>query len=63
MKKVVGKLNPAIKGFEASCFDGVYITGDVSAEDFAAIQSQRLTQKGEDDASNSRLALQNHQDE
>jgi amidophosphoribosyltransferase len=63
MKKVVGKLNPAIKGFEASCFDGVYITGDVSPEDFAAIQSQRLTQKGEDEASNSRLALQSHQDE
>ena len=63
MKKVVGKLNPNIKGFEASCFDGVYITGDVSAEDFAAIQSQRLTQKGEDEASNSRLALQSHQDE
>ena len=63
MKKVVGKLNQAIKGFEASCFDGVYITGDVSAEDFAAIQSQRLTQKGEEDAINSRLALQGHQDE
>ena len=63
MKKVVGKLNPNIQGFEASCFDGVYITGDVSAEDFAAIQSQRLTQKGEEDAINSRLALQSHQDE
>ena len=63
MKRVVGKLNPAIKGFEASCFDGVYVTGDVSVEDFAAIQSQRLTQKGEDDASNSRLALPNKQEE
>lgn len=59
MKKVVGLLNPAIKGCEASCFDGEYITGDVSAEDFAAIESQRLTQKDEEDASNSRLALQN----
>ena len=63
MKRVVGKLNPAIKGFEASCFDGVYVTGDVSVADFAAIQSQRLTQKGEDDASNSRLALPNKQEE
>jgi amidophosphoribosyltransferase len=59
MKKVVGLLNPAIKGFEASCFDGEYITGDVSAADFAAIESQRLTQKDEEEASNSRLALQN----
>ncbi len=63
MKKVVGRLNPKIQGFEASCFDGTYITGDVSAEDFAAIQSQRLTQKGEEEAINSRLALQSHSDE
>jgi amidophosphoribosyltransferase len=34
----------------------------VSAADFAAIESQRLTQKGEDDAVNSRLALQNKPD-
>ena len=62
MKAVVAKLNPKIVGFEASCFDGHYITGDVSAADFAAIESQRLTQKGEDDAVNSRLALQNKPD-
>jgi len=62
MKQVVRKLNPAIQGFEASCFDGVYITGDVSAADFAAIESQRLTQTDEEAASNSRLALQNKPD-
>jgi len=62
MKKVVAKLNPNIKSFEASCFDGTYITGDVSAEDFAAIESQRLTQKGEDEADHSRLALQHSPD-
>ncbi|MES2089621.1 MAG: amidophosphoribosyltransferase [Pseudomonadota bacterium] len=62
MKKVVAKLNPNIKGFEASCFDGVYVTGDVSADDFAAIQSQRLTQKGEEEDGNSRLALQHTPD-
>ena len=33
------------------------------AMDFAAIQSQRLTQKGEEEAINSRLALQSHSDE
>jgi amidophosphoribosyltransferase len=62
MKRVVGKLNPNIKGFEASCFDGTYITGDVSADDFAAIESQRLTQKDEEEAINSRLALQSATD-
>ena len=34
MKRVVGALNPAVEGFEASCFDGEYVTGDVSASDF-----------------------------
>jgi amidophosphoribosyltransferase len=41
MKKVVGALNPRLAGFEASCFDGVYVTGDVSAADFDAIATQR----------------------
>lgn len=30
MKAAVGKLNTHICGFEASCFDGVYITGDIT---------------------------------
>jgi amidophosphoribosyltransferase len=30
MKLAVGKLNLQIAGFEASCFDGIYITGDTS---------------------------------
>lgn len=28
MKQAIGKLRPDVDGFEASCFDGVYITGD-----------------------------------
>ena len=60
MKKVVGALNPKLAGFEASCFDGVYITGDVSAEDFDTIAAQRRTQGDEEEgADRSRLALQN----
>ncbi len=58
MKKAVGSLNPQLDGFEASCFDGTYITGDVSADDFAAIKNQRATQGDEEDAQRSRLALQ-----
>ena len=59
MKRVVGALNPAIDGFEASCFDGVYITGDVSAADFDAMAAQRAAAPEEDEAdSRSRLALQ-----
>jgi len=48
MKRVVGKLNAGVASFEASCFDGRYITGDVSIE--------------EDDPARSRLALQNAQE-
>ncbi|MBA4176850.1 MAG: amidophosphoribosyltransferase [Leptothrix sp. (in: Bacteria)] len=59
MKRVVGALNPKISSFEASCFDGRYITGDVSAEDFAAMQAQRRLQFDEEDENHrSRLALQ-----
>ena len=59
MKRVVGALNPKLDGFEASCFDGHYITGDVSAEDFASMERQRRLQFDEDeDSPRSRLALQ-----
>jgi amidophosphoribosyltransferase len=59
MKRVVHALNPKLAGFEASCFDGRYITGDVSEADFAAIEAQRREQpEGEEAADRSRLALQ-----
>jgi amidophosphoribosyltransferase len=59
MKRVVAALNPKLRGFEASCFDGHYITGDVSADDFAALRAQRQLQFDEDDGEGrSRLALQ-----
>jgi amidophosphoribosyltransferase len=41
MKRVVRQLNPRLDGVEASCFDGHYITGDVSAADFTALEAQR----------------------
>jgi len=59
MKRVVGALNPKLDGFEASCFDGVYISGDVSAADFDAMAAQRALQFEEDEGQDrSRLALQ-----
>lgn len=57
MKRVVGALNPAILGFEASCFDGQYITGDVSIAEFAAIEAQRTEARKDDDDSNDRTRL------
>jgi amidophosphoribosyltransferase len=35
---------PGLDGFEASCFDGDYITGDISAADFATMENQRRLQ-------------------
>ncbi len=59
MKRVVGALNPAVRGFEASCFDGHYITGDVTAADFSAMAAQRLAQGDDEERDDrSRLALQ-----
>ncbi|MBL8302985.1 MAG: amidophosphoribosyltransferase [Ideonella sp.] len=62
MKKVVGAMNAALDGFEASCFDGRYITGDVSAADFDEMAAQRSKAQGDDEegpgADRSRLALQ-----
>jgi len=57
MKRVVHQLNPAIAGFEASCFDGVYITGDVSAADFEAIEHQRSEARSDDDDDDERTRL------
>jgi len=63
MKRVVAALNPELDGFEASCFDGTYITGDISAADFATMESQRRLQFDEEaDTNRSRLALQEAED-
>jgi amidophosphoribosyltransferase len=63
MKRVVSNLNPKLDGFEASCFDGVYVTGDVSAADFNAIAEQRKSQGQDEESSDrSRLALQSATD-
>ncbi|HET9645549.1 MAG TPA: amidophosphoribosyltransferase, partial [Burkholderiaceae bacterium] len=60
MKRVVKSLNPKLDGFEASCFDGVYVTGDVTDEDFEAIATQRISQGADEEelGERSRLALQ-----
>jgi amidophosphoribosyltransferase len=60
MKQAVGSLNPKIKGFDASPFDGVYVTGDITAADITRLnQGREQTEEGAED--NSRLALPNAQ--
>ncbi len=41
LKAAVRKANPAIADFDCSCFDGRYITGDISAEYLDAIEAAR----------------------
>ncbi|NDC60453.1 MAG: amidophosphoribosyltransferase [Betaproteobacteria bacterium] len=51
--------SPALHGFEASCFDGLYITGDVTSDDITRLNQQRESWQP-DNLDNSRLALPNH---
>ncbi|MFN3735612.1 amidophosphoribosyltransferase [Hydrogenophaga sp.] len=61
MKHAVASLNPALDGFDASCFDGVYVTGDITAHDIARLnQSRPQAEEGQEDTS--RLALPNSQE-
>jgi amidophosphoribosyltransferase len=61
MKRAIGSLNPKIEGFDASCFDGVYVTGDITSDDIARLNENRVGgEEGEEDTS--RLALPNHID-
>jgi amidophosphoribosyltransferase len=57
MKRAVSKLNPAIQNFDASCFDGVYVTGDISSDDVKRINENRTAEEEGD--TTSRLALHN----
>ncbi|WP_296872949.1 amidophosphoribosyltransferase [Tibeticola sp.] len=59
MKQAVGSLNPRLDGFDASCFDGVYCTGDITAEDLERMSRQRLKAAADDAEDSSRLNLPN----
>jgi amidophosphoribosyltransferase len=62
MKKAIGSLNTKLDGFDASCFDGVYVTGDINADDIAKINEARIGQEDPLEENSSRLALPNAQD-
>ncbi len=50
MQQAVRDINPALKRFEASCFDGEYITGDITAEYLARLGQSRDSSAGEEEA-------------
>ena len=41
LKQAISDVNPALTSFEASCFDGIYITGDVSREYLDKLENER----------------------
>ncbi len=43
MKRAVREAGPRVSQFEASCFDGHYVTGDITPEYLDRIESARLT--------------------
>jgi amidophosphoribosyltransferase len=68
MKSAILKLAPKaandnaqLTGFDASCFDGVYVTGDITDGVLTRMRDSRTesAKKAEDEEDSSRLALPN----
>ena len=59
LKAAVREVNPAIVHFETSCFDGHYVTGDVTAEYLSNVEMRRdfLARAGIDDGEGGQLDL------
>jgi amidophosphoribosyltransferase len=52
LKDAVRRANPRLTSFETSCFDGIYITGDITSDYLRAIEIQRDAKRdsGDEDA-------------
>ena len=61
MKADILSLNPKIKGLEASCFDGQYITGDITPKVLDLLESSKI--QGGAEATRKQLALNLSQDD
>ena len=57
LRRAVTDCNPAIVNFEASCFDGRYITGDVTPAYLDRIEKQRQGQLADEPAGRAQLSL------
>ncbi len=59
LKRSISDVNPALHNFEASCFDGIYVTGDVSQDYLDRLEFARNNPKTarEEDAARSQLNL------
>jgi amidophosphoribosyltransferase len=50
LKEAVRAANPALRNFEASCFDGKYITGDITADYLSHLAFERDESRGQAEA-------------
>lgn len=59
LKASVSALNPSIRFFETSCFDGCYVTGDITTEYLNGVENQRGEEKpaSRDDSEDGQLDL------
>jgi amidophosphoribosyltransferase len=59
LKDAVRRANPRLTSFETSCFDGVYITGDITSDYLRSIEIRRDARRdtGEEDAAQLDLNL------
>ena len=59
LKDAVRRANPKLTSFETSCFDGIYVTGDVTTDYLRAIEIQRDSSRdsGEDESAQLDLNL------
>ena len=58
LKEAVQQINPKLKRFETSCFDGNYITGDVTNDYLLAIETRRdAARDSSEDAEGAQLDL------
>jgi amidophosphoribosyltransferase len=58
LKDAVRRANPKLVNFETSCFDGIYVTGDVTVDYLRAIEIQRNASRDDgDDTETAQLDL------
>jgi amidophosphoribosyltransferase len=49
LRRSVSDINPALKRLDASCFDGHYVTGDITSEYLDRLETKRNSARDEDD--------------
>jgi len=57
LKDAVRRTNPRLANFETSCFDGIYVTGDVTTDYLSAIERQRDANRDSADEDQPQLDL------